>query len=211
MNIYVTKSVNFMTTLHSVSDSGLLDSFRSGNQKAFETMVRRHQARIFSSAMLVVRDQDVAKDVVQDTFLKFYTVFSEGRYNEEGKLLPYLLRVAHNLAIDHIRAQKKMPKVTNSEGKDIFTYLNIQNEDAFDTLESKENHEILRLAISKLPKIQQELVILRFYGKMPFKEISELTGINLNTCLGYVRNAVINLRKHLSPKIKAYDSKLYPK
>jgi RNA polymerase sigma-70 factor (ECF subfamily) len=200
-----------MTTLHAVSDSGLLDSFRTGNQRAFETLVRRHQARVYATAMVLVRDSEVARDIVQDTFIKFYTVYSDGRYNEEGKLLPYLLRVAHNLGIDHLRAQKKMPKVTNSEGTDIFTYLNIQNEDSFDTLESRENHEILRLAISKLPKVQQELVILRFYGKMPFKEISELTGINLNTCLGYVRNAVINLRKQLAPSIKAYDSKLYPK
>jgi RNA polymerase sigma factor (sigma-70 family) len=200
-----------MTTLHAVSDSGLLDSFRTGNQRAFETLVRRHQARVYATAMVLVRDSEVARDIVQDTFIKFYTVYSDGRYNEEGKLLPYLLRVAHNLGIDHLRAQKKMPRVTNSEGKDIFTFLNIRNEDAFDTLESRENHEILRLAISKLPKVQQELVILRFYGKMPFKEISELTGINLNTCLGYVRNAVINLRKQLAPSIKAYDSKLYPK
>ena len=200
-----------MTTLHAVSDSGLLDSFRTGNQRAFETLVRRHQARVYATAMVLVRDSEVARDIVLDTFIKFYTVYNDGRYNEEGKLLPYLLRVAHNLGIDHLRAQKKMPRVTNSEGKDIFTFLNIRNEDAFDTLESRENHEILRLAISKLPKVQQELVILRFYGKMPFKEISELTGINLNTCLGYVRNAVINLRKQLAPSIKAYDSKLYPK
>jgi RNA polymerase sigma factor (sigma-70 family) len=200
-----------MNTLQSVSDSGLLESFRSGNQKAFETIVRRHQSRLQATAMLLVRDPEVSRDIVQDTFVKFYTVFTEGRYNEEGKLLPYLLRVAHNLGIDHLRAQKKMPRITNSEGKDIFTFLNIRNEDAFDTLESRENHEVLRLAISKLPKIQQELLILRFYGKMPFKDIAELTGINLNTCLGYVRNAVINLRKQIAPQINSYDSKLYPK
>jgi RNA polymerase sigma factor (sigma-70 family) len=200
-----------MTTLQAVSDSGLLESFRTGNQKAFETIVRRHQARLYATAMLLVRDQEVARDIVQDAFVKFYTVFSEGRYNEEGKLLPYLLRVTHNLGIDYLRAQKKMPRITTSDGKDIFDFLNIRSEDAFDRLESRENHEVLRLAIQKLPKIQQELLILRFYGKMPFKDISELTGINLNTCLGYVRNAVINLRKHLDPKINAYDSKLYPK
>lgn len=200
-----------MTTLQAVSDSGLLESFRTGNQKAFETIVRRHQGRLQATAMLLVRDQEVARDIVQDAFVKFYTVFSEGRYNEEGKLLPYLLRVTHNLGIDYLRAQKKMPRITTSDGKDIFDFLNIRNEDAFDRLESRENHEVLRLAIQKLPKIQQELLILRFYGKMPFKDISELTGINLNTCLGYVRNAVINLRKHLSPQINAYDSKLYPK
>ena len=200
-----------MNTLQAVSDSGLLESFRSGNQKAFETIVRRHQSRLQATAMLLVRDSEVARDIVQDTFVKFYTVFSEGRYNEEGKLLHYLLRVAHNLGIDHLRAQKKMPRITNSEGKDIFTFLNIRNEDAFDTLESRENHEVLRLAISKLPKVQQELLILRFYGKMPFKDIAELTGINLNTCLGYVRNAVINLRKQIAPQINSYDSKLYPR
>jgi RNA polymerase sigma-70 factor (ECF subfamily) len=200
-----------MNTLNVVSDSGLLEAFRAGNQRAFETIVRRHQARLHATAMLLVRDSEVARDIVQDAFIKFYTVFTEGRYNEEGKLLPFLLRVTHNMGIDHLRALKKMPRVTNSEGKDIFTFLNIRNEDAFDKLESKENHDLLRHAIGKLPKVQQELLILRFYGKMSFKEISELTGINLNTCLGYVRNAVINLRKQMARPINAYDSKLYPK
>jgi len=200
-----------MNTLHAVSDSQLLESFRSGSEKSFESLVRRHQARVYSAAMLVVRDQDVAQDIVQDTFLKFFTVLQEGRYNDEGKLLPYLLRVAHNLSIDHLRKLSRLPKVTTSDGKDIFNFLNIKQEDAFDTLEKKENQDRLRLAISKLPPIQQELIILRYFGKMPFKEISELTGINKNTCLGYVRNAVINLRKYLVPKIKSYDSNLYPK
>lgn len=200
-----------MDTLQAVSDSQLLESFRSGSEKAFETLVRRHQSRIYSAAQLIVRDQDVAHDIVQDTFLKFFRVFQEGRYADDGKLLPFLLRVAHNLAIDHYRKKSRLPMVTTSDGKDIFSFLNIGQEDAFDTLERKENHDILRLAISKLPPIQQELIILRYFGKMPFKDISELTGINKNTCLGYVRNAVINLRKYLIPKVKSYDSKLYPK
>jgi RNA polymerase sigma factor (sigma-70 family) len=200
-----------MNTLHAVSDSQLLESFRSGNEKSFETLVRRHQARVFTTAMVVVRDKDVAQDIVQDTFLKFFTAFRDGRYNEEGKLLPFLLRVSHNLAIDHIRQLSRLPKVTTSDGKDIFSFLNISQEDSFDTLEKQEGKEILRLAISKLPAVQQELLILRYFGKMSFKEISDITGINKNTCLGYVRNAVINLRKHLVPKVKSYDSNLYPK
>jgi RNA polymerase sigma factor (sigma-70 family) len=200
-----------MNTLHAVSDSQLLESFRTGSEKAFEALVKRHQARVYSTALLVVRDKDVAQDIAQDTFLKFFTVLQSGKYNDEGKLLPFLLRVSHNLAIDHLRRESKLPKVTTSDGKDIFSFLNIREDDAFDTLERKENRDVLRLAISKLPPIQQELLILRYFGKMPFKEISELTGINKNTCLGYVRNAVINLRKYLVPKIKSYDSNLYPK
>jgi len=200
-----------MNILHAVSDSQLLESFRSGSEKSFETLVRRHQSRIYSTAMLVVRDQDVAQDIVQDTFLKFFNVFKAGKYNEEGKLLPFLLRMAHNLAIDYLRKKSHFPKVTTSEGTDIFSFLNISEDEAFDTLERKESHDILRLAISKLPPIQQELLILRYFGKMSFKEISELTRINKNTCLGYVRNAVINLRKYLVPKEKSYDSNLYPK
>jgi RNA polymerase sigma-70 factor (ECF subfamily) len=166
---------------------------------------------VFTTAMVVVRDKDVAQDIVQDTFLKFFTAFRDGRYNEEGKLLPFLLRVSHNLAIDHIRQLSRLPKVTTSDGKDIFSFLNISQEDSFDILEKQEGKEILRLAISKLPAVQQELLILRYFGKMSFKEISDITGINKNTCLGYVRNAVINLRKHLVPKVKIYDSNLYPK
>ena len=200
-----------MNTVHAVSDSQLLESFRSGSEKAFETLVRRHQSRVYSTAMLVVRDQEVAQDIVQDTFLKFFNVFQSGKYNEEGKLLPFLLRVAHNLAIDYIRKKSRLPKITSSDGKDIFSFLNISDETTFDGIEKKESHETLRLAISKLPPIQQELLILRFFGKMSFNEISELTQINKNTCLGYVRNAVINLRKHLVPKVISYDSNLYPK
>lgn len=200
-----------MKTLQAVSDSELLESFRQGNEKAFEMLVRRHQSRVYSTAMVVVRDSDVAQDIVQDTFLKFFQVFKEGRYNEEGKLLPYLLRVAHNLAIDHIRAQTKMPKITTSDGKDVFSFLNISSGESLTVLERKESMDILRHAISKLPKVQQELLILRYFGKMSFKEISEVTNINKNTCLGYVRNAVINLRKYLVPKVQCYDSNLYPK
>jgi RNA polymerase sigma-70 factor (ECF subfamily) len=148
---------------------------------------------------------------VQDTFLKFLTVFRENRYNDQGKLLPYLLRLAHNLAIDHMRELKRRPKITTSDGKDIFSFLNIPQEDALVGVEKMEANAALRHAISKLPQIQQELIILRYFGKMSFKEISELTNININTCLGYVRNGVINLRKHLVLKEKSYDSNLYPK
>jgi RNA polymerase sigma-70 factor (ECF subfamily) len=188
-----------------------LESFSSGNEKAFETLVRRHQSRIYSTAMIIVRDSDIASDIVQDTFLKFLTVFRENRYNDQGKLLPYLLRLAHNLAIDHMRELKRRPKITTSDGKDIFSFLNIPQEDALVGVEKMEANAALRHAISKLPQIQQELIILRYFGKMSFKEISELTNININTCLGYVRNGVINLRKHLVLKEKSYDSNLYPK
>jgi RNA polymerase sigma-70 factor (ECF subfamily) len=200
-----------MKILHAVSDSQLLESFGSGNEKAFETLVRRHQSRIYSTAMIIVRDSDIASDIVQDTFLKFLTVFRENRYNDQGKLLPYLLRLAHNLAIDHMRELKRRPKITTSDGKDIFSFLNIPQEDALEGVEKMEANAALRHAISKLPQIQQELIILRYFGKMSFKEISELTNININTCLGYVRNGVINLRKHLVLKEKSYDSNLYPK
>lgn len=200
-----------MQTLQAVSDSSLIESFLSGNQKSFEQLVRRHQSRVYSTALLVVRDKYAAEDILQDCFIKFFHVLQAGKYQENGRLLPFLLRIAHNLAIDYIRRSKHVPIITSSDGEDVFRFIDIKTESVLDQLEKGEMNSRLKWAISQLPDDEREVVILRHFGKMSFKEIAEVTGLNLNTALGKMRYALINLRKQLIPKQKKYDPNFYPR
>jgi len=200
-----------MQTLQAVSDSFLIESFLSGNQKSFEQLVRRHQSRIFSTALLVVRDKYVAEDILQESFIRFFKVLQSGKYKEEGKLLPYLLRISHNLAIDYIRTSKKAPAITSADGEDVFRFLDLKVESTLDRMEKDELNGRLKWAIAQLPDDQREVVILRHFAQMTFKEIAELTGLNINTALGKMRYAIKGLRKHLVQKQKKYDPNLYPR
>ena len=200
-----------MNTLKASTDLDLIESFLSGNQNAFETIVRRHQKKIYSTAMLVVRDKYVAEDILQDTFLKFFKVLNEGRYQHLDKLLPFLLRISHNLAVDYIRRTSNAPIITTANGKNIFDFLNIGDEIAFDVIDKNFEKERLKWAIAKLPEKQREMLLLRYFADMPFKEIAELINVNQNTCLGRMRYAIKNLKKYLVPKVKKYDQNLYPK
>lgn len=201
-----------MQTLQAVSDSSLIESFLSGNQKAFEQLVRRHQSRVYSTALLVVRDKYVAEDILQDSFIRFFNVLQSGKYREDGRFLPYILRISHNLAIDYIRNSKRVPTITSSDGEDVFRFLDFKTESALDCMEKEERNGHLKWAISKLPDDQREVVILRHFGKMSFKEIADLTGLNINTTLGKMRYALVNLRKHLVVQKKTkYDPNFYPR
>lgn len=200
-----------MTTIQAVSDSQLLESYQSGSQKAFETLVRKYQGRVFTTIDLIVKDKDLAADLTQDVFVRFFKVLASGRYRDDGKLMAYLLRIADNLAIDHYRRKSNRPMVREVNGKDIFSVINIPAGDAFDELEKRERHELLRHAIRQLSPLQQQLLTMRYFGKLSFAEISEITGINKNTCLGTVRRALIKLRTYLIPQSPEYDSNLYPR
>jgi len=200
-----------MNTLKASADCDLIESFLSGNQKCFETIVRRHQSRVYSTAMLVVRDKYVAEDILQETFLKFFKVLMEGKYTHQDKLLPYLLRVSHNLAVDYLRKYSRTPVITSVNGKEIFNFLNIGEEFSFDSFDRDIEKERLKWAISKLPEKHREILLLRYFADMSYKEISEMLGLNLNTCLGRMRYAIKNLKKYLVPKVKRYDQNLYPK
>jgi len=200
-----------MNTLKASTDSDLIESFLSGNQNAFETIVRRHQSKIYSTAMLVVRDKYIAEDILQETFLKFFKSLNTGKYQEQNKLLPFLLRISHNLAIDHVRRLTDAPVITSANGKNIFDFLNIGEEFAFDAYDKNIGKERLKWAIAKLPEKHREILLLRYFADMSFKEIAELLDVNQNTCLGRMRYAIKNLKKYLVPKVKRYDQNLYPK
>jgi RNA polymerase sigma-70 factor (ECF subfamily) len=200
-----------MNALNASTDSELIESFSSGNAKSFEVLVKRYQSRVFSTAMLVVRDRYIAEDILQDTFIKFYSVVQDGKYNHQNKTCAFLIRIAHNKAIDHVRRLSHGPVITNVDGKNIFDFLNIGAEFSFDDFDKNKRKEQLKWAISKLPPKQREILMLRFFADMSFKEISELIDVNINTCLGRMRHAVSRLRKYLQPKVKSYDQHLYPK
>lgn len=198
-----------MQALRAVSDSQLIDSFLSGDQKSFEALVRKYQGRVYSAALLVVKDKYVAEDILQDSFIRFFKKLQAGEYKEIGKLLPYLLRVANNLAIDHVRRAKLLPRITTSDGTDVFLLLNVKGDSALRDLEKKEMQELLKDAIAQLPPDQREVILLRYFAGMSFKEIADITGLNFNTALGRMRYAVRSLRKQLLQYKENYDPNLY--
>lgn len=200
-----------MQTLQAVSDSQLIESFLAGDQKSFELLVRRYQGKVYTTALLIVRDKYVAEDILQDSFIRFFKKLQEGQYTEKGKLLPYLLRVANNLAIDYIRREKLLPRITTSDGSDLFRFLNLKAESSTAKLEKNEMSELLKLAINNLKPAEREVIALRYFAGMSFKEIADITGLNHNTALGRMRYAVRSLRKQLLQYKESYDPNLYPR
>ena len=183
-----------------INDSILVKSYIDGDEKALETLINRHNQRITSFIYSKVLDRDVAEDIFQDTFIKVIRTLKRGSYSEEGKFLPWVMRIAHNLIIDHFRKNKRMPKFEGSDDFNIFSIikddkLNVEKQLIKDQIEND-----LSLLIEELPEDQKEVLIMRIYKDMSFKEISENTGVSINTALGRMRYALINLRKIVDRK-----------
>ncbi len=183
-----------------INDSILVKNYIAGDEKALETLINRHNQRITSFIYSKVLDRDVAEDIFQDTFIKVIKTLKRGNYSEEGKFLPWVMRIAHNLIIDHFRKNKRMPKFEGSDDFNIFSVikdekLNVEKQLIKDQIESD-----LTLLIEELPDDQKEVLIMRIYKDMSFKEISENTGVSINTALGRMRYALINLRKIVDRK-----------
>ncbi len=192
-----------------VSDSELVSLYIRGNESAFATLVNRYKSKVYTTIYLVVKDQYIAEDLLQDTFIKAVEFLRDGRYNEEGKFLPWILRIGHNLAIDYFRREKRYPTVVFEDGSNVFNSLEF-SEDSIESMRIKnESHEHLRELIKKLPDQQREVLIMRHYDDMSFQEIAEATGVSINTALGRMRYALINLRKMMSKSTYAYDTNLY--
>ena len=178
-----------------IQDSVLVKQYIGGEEKALETLINRHNQKIISFIYSKVLDRDVAEDIFQDTFIKVIKTLKRGSYSEEGKFLPWVMRIAHNLIIDHFRKNKRMPKFEGSEDFNIFSVikddkLNVEKQMIKDQIDSD-----LTYLIDELPDDQREVLIMRIYKDMSFKEISENTGVSINTALGRMRYALINLRK----------------
>ncbi|KPM47290.1 RNA polymerase sigma factor [Jiulongibacter sediminis] len=192
-----------------VNESELVSAYIRGDESAFSTLVERYKSKIYTTIYLVVKDQEIAEDLMQDTFIKAIKTLRNGKYNEEGKFLPWILRIAHNLAIDHFRRAKRYPKVVFEDGSSVFNTLNF-SENSIETRQiKKESHEHLRGLIKQLPEQQREVLIMRHYEEMSFQEIADATGVSINTALGRMRYALINLRKMMSKSVYAYDTNLY--
>ena len=192
-----------------VSDSELVSLYIRGDEKAFEKLVQRHKSRVYTTIYLIVKDQYVAEDLLQDTFIKAVDTIKSGRYNEEGKFLPWIVRIAHNLAIDYFRRDKRYPNVVFEDGSSVFNTLDF-SEDSVESVQIRqETHEQLREMIQRLPEVQRQVLIMRHYEDMSFQEIADLTGVSINTALGRMRYALINLRKQFSQRSPQYDQNLY--
>ncbi|MDW7691558.1 sigma-70 family RNA polymerase sigma factor [Flammeovirgaceae bacterium SG7u.111] len=185
---------------YKVSDCELISQYKKGNESAFEELVLRHKNKIFTTILLIVKDQYVAEDLLQETFIKAIKTIKTGRYNEEGKFLPWISRIAHNMAIDNFRKQKRYPMIVMEDGSNVFNTLEF-SEDSFESQQIKnEVHARLRELIQNLPEAQREVLMMRHYMKMSFQEIAETTGVSINTALGRMRYALINLRKQMNPE-----------
>lgn len=182
------------------NDQDLVSLYLNGNESALAELLRRHKSRIYTSIFLLVKDQYLAEDIFQDAFIKVINTLRSGRYNEEGKFLPWVLRIAHNLVIDYFRKEKRTPVITSSDGTDILNLLQIHEESAEDRLLREQTHADLRRNIHLLPDEQKEVLIMRHYGELSFKEIADVTGVSINTALGRMRYALSNLRKMMNVK-----------
>ncbi len=188
-----------------LTDNELVKLYMNGNEESLSILVKRHKRRIFSYVYLITRNKALTEDVFQETFFKVIQTLKKQQYNEEGKFLPWVLRIAKNLIIDHFRKVKKMPSIstiTNDEGEEtsIFDIIPEETSNSKDTEESRRFKETMRLVVNELPQDQKEVVIMRTYYDMSFKEIAEVTNVSINTSLGRMRYALINLKKKLEEK-----------
>jgi len=178
-----------------ISDATLISSYIKGDESALEILITRHKQRIFSFIYSKVYDRDIAEDIFQDTFIKVIRTLKRGAYNEEGKFLPWIMRISHNLVIDHFRKNSRMPKFDNSGEFSIFSVLSDNALNAEKQLIKDQLVEDVRRLIEELPEDQKQVLVMRMYNDMSFKEISVNTGVSINTALGRMRYALINMRK----------------
>ncbi len=183
-----------------ISDSELVSSYIDGNEKSLETLIKRHKQRIYSFIYSKVLDRDLTEDIFQDTFIKVIRTLKLGNYNEQGKFVSWVMRIAHNLVIDHFRKNKRIPKFENSYDFDIFSVLSDSSLNAEKSLIKDQILNDVKKLIEYLPDDQKEVLKYRFYNDMSFKEISEKTGVSINTSLGRMRYALINLRNIIDKK-----------
>ncbi|MDO9510379.1 MAG: sigma-70 family RNA polymerase sigma factor [Bacteroidales bacterium] len=183
-----------------VSDQELISLYLQGCQSSLEDLINRHKSRIFSYILTVVKDKPLAEDLFQDTFMKIINTFRSGNYKEEGKFIHWAMRIAHNLIIDFYRKQKRFPVVPNSDDFDIFETLNLLEKTVEDRIITDQIHRDVRKLIDYLPDEQKEVLVMRHYSNMSFKDIAEVTDVSINTALGRMRYALINLRKLIQEK-----------
>jgi len=182
-------------------DKELISSYLNGNQVSLERLIQRHQNRVFAYILMVVKDKQLADDIFQDTFIKVINTVRSGAYKEEGKFIQWVMRIAHNLIIDYFRKSKRIPVVENdNDDFDIFDTIRFTDPSIEDQMITDQIHDDVRKLIELLPPEQKEVLFMRHYSEMSFKDIAEQTDVSINTALGRMRYALINLRKLIKEK-----------
>ena len=188
------------SSLRTKTDHELIQNFQDGDLNALETLVLRHKDKMYTSILFLVKDKYLAEDIFQDVLIKIIDTIRGGRYTEEGKFLPWAMRIAHNLCVDHFRKVKRTPSIKTSDDRDIFEVINFTEEGADEKMMKRQSHEKVRQMLDLLPEDQREVIVLRHYADLSFKEIASLTNCSINTALGRMRYGLINLRKMMTQK-----------
>jgi RNA polymerase sigma-70 factor (ECF subfamily) len=183
------------------TDYELITSFMNGDERSIELLILRHKSKVYSYISLYIRSRDLADDIFQDTFLKVVQSVRAGRYQDDGRFLSWVMRIAHNLIIDHFRHEKQMGIVLNDDYEsDLFNSRRFADENVEDVMVRRQVLRDVRRLVSELPEDQREVVIMRHYAGMSFREIADMTGVSINTALGRMRYALINMRKIMEEK-----------
>lgn len=178
-----------------IPDALLVKNYVAGDENALASLINRHQSKIYGFIFSKVGDRDISDDIFQDTFIKVIKTLKSNSYNEEGKFLPWVMRIAHNLIIDYYRKNKKMPMLRETEEFSVFSIMTDNNPNVEIQMITNQVENDLQKLIDELPNDQKEVLVMRIYQDLSFKEISELTGVSINTALGRMRYALMNLRK----------------
>jgi RNA polymerase sigma-70 factor (ECF subfamily) len=189
-----------MRTSEQATDTELIRAFQEGDTASFETLIYRYKDKIYSSILFFVKDTYLAEDLFQDVFIKIIDTLKNKRYTEEGKFLPWALRISHNLCVDYFRKVKRTPTIRTSDNKDIFELIQITEDGAESKLMQGQSHERVRRMLDLLPEEQREIIVLRHFANLSFKEIAQITNCSINTALGRMRYGLINLRKMMTEK-----------
>ena len=189
-----------MKNMITLTDQQLITLFNDGEANAMEILVNRHKDRIYTSIYLLVKDKYLAEDIFQDLFIKIIETFRAGKYKEENKFAQWAMRIGHNLCVDHFRKVKSKPTIRTSDGADIFDVLNFAEPGADDKIMKTQSSERIMKMVCKLPEDQREIIILRHFADLKFREISNLLDCSVNTALGRMRYALGNLRKMIEEK-----------
>ncbi len=189
-----------MKSFISLTDEQLITLFNEGTALAMEVLINRHKVRIYTSIYVLVKDKYLAEDIFQDLFIKIIETFRAGKYKEENKFVQWAMRIAHNLCVDHFRKIKTKPVIRTSEGADIFDVLNFAEDSAEEKIMKVQSNEKVMKLVCLLPEDQREIIILRHFANLKFREISNLLNCSVNTALGRMRYALMNLRKLIEEK-----------
>lgn len=189
-----------MRRFNHFTDTQLVHAFSEGNLYAFEALINRYKDKLFSSIVFLVKDKYLAEDLFQETFIRIIDTIHNNRYNEEGKFLPWAMRIAHNLCVDYFRKMKRLPTIVDSDNNDIFDWVQVAEESPEQKIIRHQNHDRVHRMLDKLPPEQREVIVLRHFADLSFKQIAELTDCSINTALGRMRYGLINLRKLMQEK-----------